>query len=343
MKRVVVILLGLAACQSERGLPAGAQGLSGPGAVGLILAEGGGGCGATGARLGLWGEGWGTEGLVPVEAVEEEPGLWWLYFPLQTGLGEGEAALRLQGREARLPLGARPGEFDVVMQTGPPPAEDPEALAAARAASLEAEIAAWLAGEFLLMDGEAIVGDLALRGEEPPLLAVYDPSWLAPAPVEALQGSEGADILLAFPVEPSFEGEPGLLRINVPTRQVVVPVSDSPSELDRRLQLRPGRIAPEQRAARVAAAEQAALAAERERMAPLAQSLARAAARPDGRCRPLAALDADWRLLLVGYDVAIAPGPEGCEVTLEPAPPQHGRRLRAIVGPAGLLLDATPK
>ena len=53
-----------------------------------------------------------TNGLV-VAAAEQKNEMLWLYFPLQTGQGEGEAALRFQGNEAMLPLGARRGEFEI--------------------------------------------------------------------------------------------------------------------------------------------------------------------------------------------------------------------------------------
>ena len=73
-----------------------------------------------------------------------------------------------------------------------------------------------------------------------PLRFKFDPFWLSDGLVSAERFDEGPDIVLLFPVEPSFEGENGLLRLNTILHEVVVPTSDVPSDLDRRLLLVPG-------------------------------------------------------------------------------------------------------
>ena len=46
--------------------------------------------------------------------VRSEGGLW-VFFDIETAMDTAQAALRIQGTEARLPLGARRGEFDLVL------------------------------------------------------------------------------------------------------------------------------------------------------------------------------------------------------------------------------------
>lgn len=341
-ERVLLVLIAAtSACARDSSVLRGTVGLDGEGVVGVVRG-GPGGCGGGGLKVGLWGERWGTDGEVPAEASEEEPGVVWVYFPLMTGLGEGEAALRLQGREARLPLGARPGEIEAKMRlSDPPDAARLEAVAAETGAALERERAAWEEGRFLLKDGELTVGDLQIRGERA-AVSVYDASWLAPEPVEAILRAEGADLVLSFPIEPSFEGEPGLLRINVPTRVAVVPAEVAPTELDRRLHVEPGEVPPAVREALVEDAIALADGIEVEQAGALARKLAAEARAPDGRCVRMEDLDPEWALLLVGYDVAVEQAEDGasCVVELSPRVTQHGRRHRGRHGPEGARQDA---
>ena len=326
-----VFLALLPACRAAPQPLAGTSGLRADGVVGVLRAEDGAGCGAPTLSIGLWGPGWGTDGEVPAEASEEEPGVIWVWFPLQTGAGEGAAALRLEGEQARLPLGARAGEHDILMRRGPELPDGLDAAAAASAAAVATERESWAKGAFLLMDGDAVVGDLQMRGEQAPILAVYDAAWLTPDPVEAARRDEGADLLLSFPAEPSFGDEDALLRVNVPTREVVVPADATPTEYDRRLHLEPG--AQADRPGAIAAAREASRALEQGQLDDLLPRLARAALRPDGSCADYGAVDPAWKLLLRGYDVAISAvsteaGP-ACAVEVEPSRKQHGRQLRA--------------
>lgn len=311
------------------------RGLVGEGVVGVIRAAEA-GCGGEGLRVGLWGPTYGTRGEVPAEAVKEEPGVVWLWFPLETGLGEAQAALRLEGVQARLPLGARRGEFDVVMRIEQALPAGLDAADAASAAAVARERESWAAGAFVLQEGEAVVGELTLRGEAPPWIQVYDPTWLTPAAVQARRADEGADLLLSFPVEPAFQGEEAQIRVNAATRDVVVPAGSTPTELDRRLRMEPGRVTAEQRERAIADARAASRALEASQTGALAARLARAATSDQG-CRALDQLDPSWGLLLRGYRVRVvndAPADQDprCVVEVEPEIVQHGRELRGRYG-----------
>lgn len=327
-----LLFLGVA-CAERQVAGTKPVGLVGEGVLGLV--EGGqGGC-DEGPLVGIWGPHWGTDGMVPAEVERDDGGVVWLDFPLMTGLGEGTASLRLEGAEATLPLGARAGEHDLTLkQTALP---DPDAVTramAANAAALDAEQVAWSQGSFLLMDGETRTGDVQLLGDRA-TIAVYDAFWLTPRPQEATVASDGPEIVLDFPVEPSLEGEPGRIRLNVPTWSAVIPAEREPTELDRRLRLVAGTVDETTRASLQLAAETLADGIEREETGALARRLAAEARAPDGGCLSLKDLDAEWNLLFRGYEVAIYPSPEksSCLVELSPSVPQHGRHLRARFGP----------
>lgn len=314
-------------------------GLAGAGVVGVVRPASA-GCGGGGLEVGLWGPGWGTDGVVPAE-VRLEDGDPWLYFSLETGLGEGSAALRLRGETATLPLGARPGEFDVALGRGAVPKEAALARAEAEgAAAVATERQVWADGHFRLMDGGIVVGDLRFEGERAQI-SVYDATWITPIPADVPVTPDGADLVLAFPVEPALEGETAQVRVNAPTRAVVVPASAEPTELDRHLVLAPGEVPDAERAASMAAATAAADALERRRVVPLAVELAAAARTADGRCKRFAELGPDWELLLPGYEVHTGASAGGdCEVEIAPIVPQHGRRFRGRVNRSGLVASS---
>ena len=304
------------------------------------------GCAGGGPRVGLWGPHFATRGLVPaeVEAPEDGSGARWLHFPLLTGPGEAEAAMRVEGGEARLPFGGRPGEFEVALARGEAP-EDAEArlegLDAEAAARLAADREGWARGELALLDGGALVGDLRFRAELPPLVAVYDAWWLTPEPVPADRFDDGGDVVLVFEAEPSLEGEEASLRLDVALMRAVVPSGPLPEPEDRRLDAALRSVDEATRETAVARARREADAAERAWIADLGRRLAREAWTGAG-CRPWAEAGPDWRLVLRGYEVEISPlapgepGAPGCAVTVEPTVPQHRRRFRGRVGPAGI-------
>ncbi|MEC8423450.1 MAG: hypothetical protein VX000_06710 [Myxococcota bacterium] len=318
----------------------GAWALTGTDVRGVLRATSGRGCSDGRAEIGLWGPGFGTPGIVGAGLVEEAPGEVWAYFPLRTGVGEGEAALRIEGTAGRLPLGARPAEHDVHLRLEQrvPDAAELESISTENRTRLDAAEAAWQAGAFTLRDGDALVGEIRLRGPDAaPLVAVYDETWLSAGLVEADRADEGADLLLAFPVEPNLGGEKALLRINVPTGAVVVPTGAVPDAMDRRLRLLAGEVPGDVRAARVRTAREAARQTEHTQLLRLLPQLAGAARRSDGVCMAPAAVDPVWPLLLAGYSTRIVSDGDGCLVEVEASPEQHGRRFRGAVGTTGLV------
>lgn len=291
-------------------------------------------------RIELHGPGFTTGPAVAARVLVEEDGRVWLEFPLQTALGEATASLRVQGADASLPLGGRPGEFDLDLQWTEG-ADEPGALAAAAALSAGAVEQArvdWGRGAFRLETPATppqLVGELQFRGDEPPRVAVYDRWWWTGGVVVADQSADGPDILLAFAVEPSVQGEEGLLRVNVPAMTAVVPADRLPTDLDRRLRLVPGPVGEEERRLAMAAAVAEADRLEREAIEPIARQLATRALQPDGSCLGWRDLAPGLEPQFVGYEVQVLPSGEACAVSVETTRPQHRRRLRTRVESRG--------
>lgn len=327
-----VAVLSAFACRPAPVALSGAWLLEGDGVSGVVQA-GGGGCGS-GVSVALTGTTFGTPGLVAADAWEEG-GVTWLSAPVQTGMGVADLPLRVQGDEWRLRFGAREDEFDRVLRATALDGAGWEAvqrgLTDAAPASLAAERAAWQDGVFLIREaGGRTVGELRFRGDQGPLVAVFDEWWLTTAPGEAARRDEGADVVLSFRAEPSLMGEDNELRINTVLREVVVPSGPRADARDRRLLLAPGALGADARDALVAAARQLADSRERDRTVEIGRALA-AAADVGGACRPLAELDEDWSNLLLGYEVLVSAVDGGCAVEIEPVAVQHGRRFRGRV------------
>jgi hypothetical protein len=286
-----------------------------------------------GVRVGMWGPSWTTGDRVTASA-EQTDGVTWLHFPIQTGLGEGMMVLRLQGDDATVPFGARPGEFELTLAPSPG-TPDPDEITAARSAAsagVAREAEAWRRGAFLLRDGTRTVGEVRFQGEGgPPLVSVHDLSWLTPEPAVARRLDDGGDLLLQFPFEPTLESEEALLRINLLSRQAVVPSGPVPDpSLDRRLLLVPGALSDTGREAAVASAVAEADTAEGALLDEQLPMLLRAA-RSAG-CPTLAELGEPWTLVFKGYDVDIVASSAGCRVRLVPELEQHRRRLTRELG-----------
>ncbi len=284
------------------------------------------------ALVTLHGPRWSTGGEVSARVSLDEDGARWLAFPLKMGVGDVEAVLRVDGGAARLPLGGRPGEFDVdlVCSEGPADATALESAGRASADALRAERLAWAQGVFLLRSGARTAGEVRLRGELPPQIAVYDTFWLSDGLVSAERQDDGGDLVLRFAARPALMSEDAVLRINVASGVAVVPTAQHPSRNDRRLDLVPGELNETERAAAVAAAITAADAAEREWVAEMAPRLAQEAY-ADGVCRQMRSLDPTWALLFAGYDVNVSRSGGGCVVDLEPTVVQHRRRFRGTL------------
>ena len=282
-------------------------------------------------EVGLWGPRFATDGLVPAQAEVEGNGLW-LYFPLRTPSAEGTAALRLEGDTLALPLGARAGEFEqrLPLRAGD---LDPAAIQAADAAGQEAvddRAAAFARGDYQLRDAKgAMVGALHLGGDS--TVTFVHPRFITTdgQPQRAAVSVDGADLLLRFAVEPSLQGERGLLRVNLAAGLAVLPVGPAPDPQDILFSLVEGAADP------VALAETAATVAERalvdetlwlsERLPRLAMALRRA----DGSCATIDEIDPAWKMSFSGYTVTPEVVPGGCAVGVQPVVAQHGRRLAA--------------
>ena len=272
-----------------------------------------------------------TKGAVPAEVAREE-GVTQVFFELSTGGGPAQAFLKIEGLEARLPLGARAGEFDLVGNI-----EKRELSETDKSFDLEVilkrieqESSHWESGHFILYDGEDIVGELGLN--EQPSVSLFSSIWLTPEPQEPTIMSEGGDLLVELSVEPSLQGETALLRVNIPLREVVVPTSLIPSSLDRRFQLRPGTLSEEQRSELKQASIELSNTQEKDWLSQAAPVLL---ASVDEHCEQF--LKPNLLELWLGYSVKaerayIESAEENskpvCRISFEPNPPQHRRRFK---------------
>jgi hypothetical protein len=282
--------------------------------------------------------------------------------PVETGLGEGTVSVRLEETRVFVPLGARPGEFDIGLTRTPGTMHRDllDTLVHDSAVNLEEEREAWNYGEFLLVDTTQapisseptstsqgrVVGQLRVREGLPLLLDVFDEFWLTPEPVDAPHHQEGSEWILTFEVEPSFRGSIGELRIHAPTRSIVIPSGPDPDPLDRRLALVPGTLDRVTRDKAVAEARRQADALETMHVVALASQLSTELVRADGSCAAFEETSETWALMFEGYTLTIVPENGQCLVTVEPTTLQHSRRFRDIVGPGGRVergADAQPE
>ena len=305
--------------------------LQGDGVTAVVSSEGG--CGQRGVRVGLWGEGFGTRGEVLADVVPDDDGSTWLHFSVYTGLGEAVAALRIEGDSGLLPLGIRPGEHELRLKKAALKDVDLEGAAAMSAESQAKAVKEWEAGAFLLREGEDTVGEIRFRGDSPPMVTVFDKWWLTPRPVEAAVSSQGAELLIAFDVEPSLQGEGGLLRVNLPLRQAVAPIGDVPVDAERRFELVAGALGEGDFETASAAAQREADEMEVTAVESTAKRIATQARQSDGSCLSWEALEETWGVMLAGYDVSLSSHGDGCAVTVEAAQVQHSRRYRGLIVP----------
>lgn len=284
-------------------------------------------------RVGMWADRFGTDGEVLADVEQDPDGSVWLYFAVQTGLGEAVSALRIEGDSGVLPLGERPGEDVLRLRRT---LVDEERLAGAKVASatgLRAARESWGAGAFLLQQHGQTVGEVRFRGDSPPLVGVYDEWWLTPRPVEASVVARGAELVLGFDVEPSFQGEGGLLRVNVPLQTAVAPIGEVPVDEERQFSLVAGHLDEETRAATIRASIVAADRREEALVREQAARLGRAAQRDEATCASWDEIRADWEVIFAGYELSIAAARDGCAVSIETSRRQHGRRFKGMVKP----------
>jgi hypothetical protein len=334
----VLWLLASVSCASSPPALHGSWVLQGEEVSGVITGEPAQGCRDGRVLVGLWGPRWGTPGVVPAEVEILGNGAHWLFFSLETGVGLGRAALHLQGTEARLPFGGRPGEFELLLSARPGemPEELQEQARIQTQAALEEEQEFWAEGSFQIVEDQQVVGDVHFAGSGPTMISVYDTWWLTPEPVPAERQDDGTDMVLAFAAEPSILGETASLRINIPTRRAVVPSDLVPVDGDRLLALIPGGFSAEERDA----AMELAIADNRELEArglvkiltPLASSAMEA-----GECRSLHTLSSEMRTMLSGYRLEMETVESHCQIHIVPERVQHGRRFSGTIGPKGLV------
>ena len=305
--------------------------LEGDGVIAQVRSAGG--CGSHEVKVGLWGPRFGTDGEVRADVVPGSDGVTWLHFRVETGLGEAIAALRLEGQSGVIPLGIRPGESELHLKRVDLSRDRLDQAAKKSALALKEEQHLWADGAFLLQaDGET-VGELRFRGDRSPIVSVHDTWWLTPRPVEGMLSAEGAELVVGFDVEPSFQGEGGLLRVNVPLRTAIAPLGEVPVPEERRFALVPGRLEESARAGLMQAAEESADALERAFVEDTARRIGREAVGSDGDCKSWAEFDESWTVLLPGYEVEVTKTGAGCSVGVEPVRTQHGRRFRGVVEP----------
>lgn len=305
--------------------------LEGDGVIAHVSSVGG--CGNNEVRIGLWGPRFGTDGEVRADVVSDPSGVTWLHFRVGTGLGEAIAALRIEGESGVIPLGTRPGESQLHLKRVKLTPERREQAAATSAVALEEEQLLWADGAFLLQTDGKTVGEMRFRGDRSPIVSVHDTWWLTPRPVEGMLSADGAELVVGFDVEPSFQGEGGLLRVNVPLRTVVAPLGDVPIPEEHRFVLVPGRLDEGARAKSIQAAMESADALEQAFVEDTARRIAKEAFEGEGRCKAWADFDEEWAVLLPGYEVEVTHTGEHCSVGVEPVRIQHGRRFRGVVSP----------
>ena len=272
------------------------------------------------AHIELYTDRFRTQGRVNVE-LESKDDILWLYFPLETGKGDGQAALRLQGGEAMLPLGSRRGEFEVFfsVKKSNGKEENPLQVWEERSfLSVGKEKEYWREGLFLFRKEDKIFG-MWSGGN----VLLFDEHWLTPEPTRVTTRMQGADIVLTFPIEPSFHGEEAMLRINVPLRQVSVPIAEIADPMDRQFFLEPGTLSTELQehniAQSVARSDELEEAFVVEQVRNIFSS---------GTCDELVQQDLNMLPLWKGYRLEWALLPDQkCSLHIEPTPPQHRRRL----------------
>ena len=333
----VVVVLGCGGddpAPSAR-LPAGVWALEGEGVLGELRGDS--------CTISLAGPGWSTAGAAPCEVVVEGAETW-LYAPVISGFGEAVAAARLHDGQLTLPSAGLAGDLTLTRTPGPADAARlAAALQASQAAQAETALA-WERGVFRLHDGGGqLVGALAFEPDGVVNVEVYDTSWMSSGPQRVRLGEDGPLLVVSFPVEPSVEGEAGLLRVNRLNGAVTVATGPTVSPGDRRLHLVGGAVSPAEREAARAQAVTTSLTQEEEVLRALLPEIVGFVGALGCPAMPPPSV----RLWLPGYIIAGEPvegagrdGETACVVSVEPSPPQHQRRLSARAtdgGPIELL------
>jgi hypothetical protein len=326
-----LLALATMGCGRQGLLPDGSWTLRGHGIQGGLEVE------DAKVRVLLQGEAWSTAPEGAWAAVRQEDDGTWLSFPVQTAAGEAAAAMSLsiEHGSAQLPLGFREGEHVYALKLEPG-----EVSPISPPAGLDTLQQAWREGGFSLWDGEELAGAIQLLPGEEARVQLITPSALTDGAAVALRKSEGPDVLLAFPVQPRFADELGLLRLNLPTMRAVLPVDRAPHPDDRKLTVTPGLPSPAQLERRGEAVRERALKDERELLIRLAMELSGAALalrNTGGSCPAPSQLEPDWKLLLADYRLRVEQSPGDCVIHLEPQLVQHTRRTAITATAQGVI------
>ena len=295
----------------------------------------------------LVSEQWAT-GPVPVHAdlMDNDTPALWMAFEMETALGTSEAVLSLAPdlTRAMIPLGSRDGELELTLALQPGAlSSEARRQGEKLAAGLDRWAYAWTDGRFRLEDDDGeLVGSIQFLPLDHSLIELYDASMMSPGRVPAQRRDEGPDIILTFDIEPSFKGEMGQLRVNVPTSRAVFPTAHHPNTMDRWLSLVPGLPDEQERNSRLEEASQTAITRERAWLARVGRNLATAATAARAGSSPPACpapdtMGGDWRQVLADYEVDIEEARQRCIVSLVPSIVQHTRRISARIDSTGIL------
>ena len=265
----------------------------------------------------LYGSSWTTEGSVLAE-VEQSKDWLWLYFPLITGQGKGTAAMRFQGGEAMLPLGARRGEFEVYFTATSSELIDFQEQQTWAKNQVQKEREYWQNNEFLISSQDSVVG--TLQNDQ---IMLFDEHWLTPVSIFPQKKVQGADLILTFPVEPSFHGETAQIRINLPLRQISVPIANHVDPMDRHLRLTPGKLSSDDLERKV---EEAKKKADRKEESFVLDQVRNIFSKHS--CDELTKSNLGELPIWKGYRLEWSLLPDNeCSLEIEGAPAQHRRRL----------------
>ena len=164
------------------------------------------------------------------------------YVPVQTGIGKATIHMRWDENQLSIPLGERAKEFDQIFATTNGTIA-PERLSSAvlvSRVSVEQEEEMWKTGTFSLMDdANRIHGAIVFEYSETARIFLFDSYWYTPDIVYTDIETIGAEMLLSFPIEPSFADEQTYVRIQPFLRTLVIPSGYFPDDADIRYTLSP--------------------------------------------------------------------------------------------------------
>ena len=280
-----------------------------------------------------------TNGWQQTEIEIESEGGFWAFFDIETAMDTAQAALRIQGSEARLPLGARRGEFDLVFEMKPSTKQKQdidisiEKNTLQRQQHIENQRQFWSLQKHVLVEQiqntPQIVGIIDWEQEQ---IDVFDATWYTSSPQNFEKELEGGDILLRFDVEPSFQGEQALIRCNIIKREVTIPSSIIPSVLDRRLYLMEPTIDLDLQLYKKEA-QMKAKEAEYLWITENAHMLQQSLQNDCMSWKDQSILDS-W----LGYRFETKKTTEGCHIEIIPDPPQHQRYFQGIINHVGTVI-----